>query len=173
MIKGKNIYIRTVRKTDLNSLYSLSFDFQDAGEFMPVGLQSETAFNQQFAENGFWQDHAGKLIVEDDNGRIVGEVGCFKAAHYIDGREIYYRIFSGARGKGYASEALNLLLKLLFESSSFNRLQAVTVSGNQISEHMLKKAGFTFEGTLRQARYFKGKLVDLNQFSLLRSEWQD
>jgi ribosomal-protein-alanine N-acetyltransferase len=170
LIKGVLVRIRNVRETDLDEFYSLSSDYEDPGDFMPLNFVSEVAFKTEFADTGFWKDHCGKLLIEDSSGQIVGEAGLFKAAHYIDGREIYYRIFSGYRGKGYACEALALLIKFSFESSSMNRIQAVTVQGNDVSEHMLKKSGFVFEGTMRQARYFKGRLVDLNLFSCVRTE---
>lgn len=172
MIKSVLVRIRNVKAADLDEFYSLSSNFEDPGDFMPLSFVSEVAFKTDFADTGFWKDHCGKLLVEDSSGQIVGEAGFFKAAHYIDGREIYYRIFSGHRGKGYASEALALLIRFFFESSSMNRIQAVTVQGNDVSEHMLKKSGFVFEGTMRQARYFKGQLVDLNLFSGVRSECQ-
>ena len=172
LIKGNLVSIRNVREKDLDEFYGLSFNYKDAGEFMPLNLVSESAFRNEFVLTGFWQEHCGKLIIEDNSGNIIGEIGCFKSAHYIDGREVYYRIFSGHTGKGYASEALKLFIGFFFQSTSLNRLQAVTVVENKISEHMLKKSGFMFEGTMRQSRYFKGHIVDLNLFSLLRSDWQ-
>lgn len=172
MIKGKLVSIRNVRDKDLEELYSLSFDYEDSGEFMPLCFVSEVAFKNEFTHTGFWKEHCGRLIIEDSSGEIVGEAGFFKAAHYVDGREIYYRIFSGFRGKGYAGDALALLIRIFFESSSMNRLQAVTVQGNDVSEHILKKSGFIYEGAMRQARYFNGRIVDLNLFSLVRTEYQ-
>lgn len=171
MIRGESVAIRNVRERDVDELYALTVDLRDAGEFMPVSLVSESEFKQQFARTGFWADGAGKLIIESESGGIVGEIGCFEAApYYLDGREIYYRIFSGARGRGYAKEALRLFIRFFFDSTSMNRLQALTVDGNAASEHILGKAGFHREGRLRQARWFKGRLVDLNLFSLLRAE---
>lgn len=170
MIKGKLVSIRNVKEADLDEFYNLSVNFEDPGEFMPLRFVSEVAFKVEFMDTGFWKDDCGKLIIEDGTGRIIGEAGFFKTAHYVDGREIYYRIFSGHRGKGYASEALALLVNFFFEGSSMNRIQAVTVQGNQASEHMLKKENFVFEGTMRQARYFRGQLVDLNIFSRIRSD---
>jgi ribosomal-protein-alanine N-acetyltransferase len=172
LIKGELVTIRNVKESDLDEFYCLSVDFEDPGEFMPLNFVSEVAFKTEFKDTGFWNDYCGKLIIGDEEGNIVGEAGFFKGAHYIDGREIYYRIFSGHRGKGYASETLALLIRFFFESSSMNRIQAVTIQGNDISEHMLKKSGFVFEGTMRQARYFKGRLVDLNLFSRVRTECQ-
>lgn len=172
MLRGEHVTIRAVKERDLDTLYTLSQDLSDPGEFMPAVICSQTSFKREFEETGFWHNHTGKLIVEDDSHNIVGEVGLFSASHYLDGRELYYRIFSGYRGKGYATEALSLLTALFFTSSNFNRLQAVTIQGNTASEHILKKANFGFEGTLRQARYFKGELVNLNMYSLLREDLQ-
>ncbi|QTH73002.1 GNAT family N-acetyltransferase [Pseudoalteromonas xiamenensis] len=171
MIKGNVVCIRNVKNEDLDSLYTLSNDFIDAGFYMPISLSSWTSFISEFKLNGFWVDFTGKLIIENFDGDIVGEAGFFKSTHYINGREVYYRIFSGHRGKGYASDALNLLIKLFFESSSFSRLQAVTVNGNSESEHILIKNGFKKEGIMRSARHFRGELVDLNLFSIIRKDW--
>jgi ribosomal-protein-alanine N-acetyltransferase len=138
LLKGELIKIRNVREADLNEFYTLCVDFDDPGEFMPLSFVSEVSFKAEFMETGFWKDHCGRLIIEDVSGHIIGEAGFFKTTHYIDGREIYYRIFSGHRGKGYASEALGLLVKFFFEATSMNRIQAVTVLGNDVSEYMLK-----------------------------------
>lgn len=171
MISGSKVSIRNVRIDELDELYRLSTNLNDAGEFMPTFLTSEASFHDEFSKTGFWEDNCGKLVIEcKQSGELFGEIGCFKAAHYIDGREVYYRVFHGHRGNGYASEALELFIKVFFETTCMNRLQGLTVLGNSASEHMLTKAGFQHEGTLRQARWFKGKLVDLNLFSLLRSD---
>ncbi len=171
MIRGRLVTIRNVRERDLEELYTLSVDLQDAGEYMPHSLVSESAFRDEFTQTGFWADNSGKLIIEEtQTGKIVGEIGCFKAARYLDGREVYYRIFSGNRGKGYASEALQLFIRLFFDVTSMNRIQAVTVDGNAESEHILEKIGFKREGQLRQARWLRGTIVNLNMFSLLRRE---
>ncbi|UPQ89159.1 GNAT family N-acetyltransferase [Vibrio sinaloensis] len=164
--------IRIVKERDLDKLYSLSFDYEDPGDFLPLNFISETDYIKEFRQTGFWKDNCGKLIIEDSSGEVVGEIGCFKTTHYVDGREVYYRIFSGYRNKGYASEALRLFIRLFFESSSMNRLQAVIVDGNEVSEYLIKKQCFRYEGTMKEARYISGKLTDLKLFSLVRREWQ-
>lgn len=170
MIHGDLVSIRNVRERDLEALYALTVDLRDSGEYMPVSLVSESAFWKEFSETGFWANDSGKLVIETPSDGIVGEIGCFEVAHYLDGRELYYRVFAGSRGRGYASEAVRLFLSFFFASTSMNRLQALTVDGNTVSEHILQKIGFQREGCLRQARWFKGGLVDLNVFSFLRGD---
>lgn len=150
-------------------VYALSSDHSSAGEFMPVTLVSQVDFQAEFDRNGYWQDTCGKLLIENLEGELVGEIGCFKVAHYMDGREVYYRIYGGHRRKGYGKEALRVFVEFFFNSTGFGRLQAVTVHGNEVSAGMLERGGFKFEGTMRSARWFKGQLVDLKLYSVLRS----
>lgn len=171
MIEGKDVNLRTILESDLNDIYQLETSYADAGEFMPISLLSEVDFVSAFRTDGFWRDTCGKLIIEDKQGTILGVIGCFKGVHYIDGREIYYRIFSGHRRKGYATEALAIFINFYFEFTHFYRLQGVTISGNEVSSKILEGNGFKYEGCLREARWFKGQIVNLNLYSLLRKEW--
>ena len=171
MIEGGGIRIRTIKRSELDLVHALGMDYSDAGEYMPVALVSQADFRSEFEKNGFWRDTCGKLVIENSEDELVGEIGCFKVAHYMDGRELYYRIYSGHRKKGYAKEALALFVQFFFESTSLSRLQGVIVQGNEISARMLQHAGFQMEGTLKSARWFKGRLVDLDVYSRLRSDW--
>ena len=171
MIEGELVRLRTVSHSDLRDLYTVTHDYRDPGAYMPISLTSEVDYRREFDKTGFWQNYCGILIIENKNKELVGEVGLFKCARYLDGRELYYRVFSGYRGKGYAFDALSLLISYFFKSSSMNRLQAVTIKGNEVSEHILEKCGFKFEGTMRGARYFNGNIVDLNLYSFLRSDF--
>lgn len=170
MIRGQSVIVRTIRETDIPSLFAMAEDLTEPGEFMPVALLSERALITEFNRNGCWENTTGKLLITDMEGHIVGDAGFSQNRHYLDGREVYYRIFAGHRGRGYASEALQLLSAYFFKATSMSRLEAVTVAGNIASEKVLQKNGFVLEGTLRKARYLHGKLVDLTLFSLLRSD---
>jgi hypothetical protein len=44
MIRGGRVNLRTVREKDLDELYNLSCNLEDAGEFMQVELQSQSGF---------------------------------------------------------------------------------------------------------------------------------
>ena len=171
MIRGERVNLRTVREKDLDELYNLSCEVEDAGEFMPVALQSQSGFKAQFQQSGFWSDDMGELVIETATGEIAGIIGFTKTAHYIDGFELFYRIFeSKHRGKGLMSEALPAFIRFIFQSKNVNRLQAVTVEGNEASVAILDKMGFVFDCTMRQARHLKGKHVNLKVYAILKDE---
>jgi RimJ/RimL family protein N-acetyltransferase len=75
------------------------------------------------------------------------------------------------RRQGIGTRAQQLLCDYLFETTSANRIEAVTNAGNSPEQRALKAAGFTYEGTIRQAEFCFGRWHDLQMYSRLRSEW--
>ena len=73
-------------------------------------------------------------------------------------------------GKGYMREALEAVVVCGFGPFALNRLEAWTLPGNAASERMLQKAGFHYEGTLRQRAWFKGAFHDFRMFSRLAGD---
>lgn len=75
------------------------------------------------------------LIVEEEE--VVGEIGLKGAP--VDGlAEVGYGVCASRRGRGYASRALQLLIRAV----PVTRLVAETEAGNTASERVLTRAGF-------------------------------
>ena len=68
------------------------------------------------------------------------------------------------------TEALQLFIAFLFASRPLPRLQLNVLKGNQGSRIVADRCGFQYEGTLRQAVFHMGTYLDLEMFSMLRSE---
>jgi len=88
-------------------------------------------------------------------------------------KEISYFLIPSERGKGYGTEAVQLMVDYLFLSQSIFRIQAITNVGNKASQRVLEKAGFTIEGTIRKLRFVRGVLTDYYLHSILREEWKE
>lgn len=173
MIKGELVTLRTVRSKDLPVFLELAEDIRARGEFFPLNLQTETSFKQKFEKDGFWTDAEGTLlIIENSTGEIVGSVASFQPTHYYEAYEIGYILYRPeARGKGYATEATQLLMKYLFDYKPIHRLQIECEPGNLASQKVALKCGFTFEGTMRNVFYAHGKLSDILMYSITREEF--
>ncbi len=76
-----------------------------------------------------------------------------------------------ARGKGYCSEAVSIMVDYLFLSKNIPRIQAVISEGNVASKRVLEKNGFTKEGVIRKLLFTAGKWWDGTLYSVLRDEW--
>jgi RimJ/RimL family protein N-acetyltransferase len=73
--------------------------------------------------------------------------------------------------KGYADDALRLLLHYAFAELNLYRLEVKTDEMNVRGIGALARAGFTVEVRRRQAIYRAGKRWDLLHLGLLRDEW--
>jgi len=74
------------------------------------------------------------------------------------------------RGRGYGSEAQQLLVRYLFAHTPVNRVEATTEIANVAEQRALEKAGFTREGILRGASFRQGRYRDYVIYSVLRDE---
>ena len=85
----------------------------------------------------------------------------------LDDVELGYRLPRASWGRGIATEASRRIVELAFTEQRLPRLIAVTDPGHRRSQHVLKKLGFSFEGT-RRAYDVDG----LHYFVLERDDWR-
>lgn len=73
--------------------------------------------------------------------------------------------------KGYATEALQLMIHYAFEDMQFNRIQAHIFLENVSSQRLFERIGFKREGTNRQYVMKETDPCDVYAYALLKSEW--
>jgi len=90
---------------------------------------------------------AVRFVIISKDGTKIGSIG-----HYFVQpsklMEIGYGVIPSERGKGYGTEAVQIMVDYLFLSKDIVRIQAVTNVDNIPSQRVLEKAGFVREGTL-------------------------
>lgn len=77
------------------------------------------------------------------------------------------------RGKGYGTEALNLILRYAFYELNLNRVGLDVISYNLPAIKAYEKAGFKVEGQMRSAVLRDGKQYDRVIMGILREEWME
>ena len=78
MLEGKNVILRLVTESDIDELLTLANKYTEKGEFVSPGFFVETSFRREFADNGWWQDDQGMMLVTDKENRILGTVVFFQ-----------------------------------------------------------------------------------------------
>jgi RimJ/RimL family protein N-acetyltransferase len=171
MLKGKSITLRPVRETDLDQLYTHHLDIDNRGDYFPRGVLAQPAFQKQFQETGFWSKEEGTLVIVSPTDEILGHIEFFKTVNYLDEYELSYQVYATERrGKGIATEAVNLLVCYLFETKRVNRIRLVIHPDNLASRRLAEKCGFQHEGTARGAWYNKGKHQDVEIYAILHED---
>jgi [ribosomal protein S5]-alanine N-acetyltransferase len=76
-----------------------------------------------------------------------------------------------ARRKGYATEAVTLLVGYLFDTSPLPRIGATVDVENHPSILLLERVGFQREGVLRSALFHHARWHDIAVYGLIRGDW--
>ncbi|MFC0525823.1 GNAT family N-acetyltransferase [Pontibacillus salicampi] len=77
------------------------------------------------------------------------------------------------RGKGYGTEAMQLLMAFAFEECNLHRLQLTVFENNERALRMYERLGFTREGAFREYVYRDDRPVDMVLYGLLKREWKE
>jgi len=171
MLKGKTITLRPVREIDLEQLYYFHLDIDNRGDYFPRGVLAQPVFQRQFRETGFWSKEEGMLVIAASDEKILGHIEFFKTVNYLDEFELSYQVYlTEHRGKGIASEAVNLLVRYLFETKPVNRIRLVIHPDNLASRRIAEKCGFKHEGTARGAWYNNGTHHDVEIYAILHED---
>jgi RimJ/RimL family protein N-acetyltransferase len=172
MLSGESIRLRPVREDDLAELYARHVELADRGAHFPLGVLSEPAFRRAFHGDGFWTPDEGMLVVTDERGTIVGHVEFYRTVKYLDEAELSYQIYGdGNRGKGYATEAVALMTRYLFEHTKVNRIRLLIHPENAASRRVAEKARFSFESIAEGIWHHRGRNEDLAVYVALRDRF--
>jgi ribosomal-protein-alanine N-acetyltransferase len=170
LLEGKNVNLRIMEKEDLPLIAEWFNKPEVFGEYNPLHQVSRTE-----AEKMFENPHEEKsFIIEKKDGSKIGFIGHFYVLHVAGKQlEIGYSLVPSERGKGYGTEATQLMVDYLFLSKDSMRIQAQTDPRNVASHRLLEKVGFMKEGTLRKSFFMRGEWRDCYIYSILREEWKE
>lgn len=103
--------------------------------------------------------------------KAVGSIGVFRQENiHRQTAEMGYYIAEGYWGRGIMTEAVKKTCEYVFAKSDIIRIYAEPFAYNTASCRVLEKAGFQYEGTLRQNAVKNGKVLDMRMYSLLKEE---
>jgi len=84
--------------------------------------------------------------------------------------EIGYESHPEFWGRGLMTEAVRAVVGCAHREFKLHRVEAWTLPGNAASDRVLAKAGFVFEGILRQKAWFKGAYHDFRMFGRVEGD---
>jgi len=126
----------------------------------------EKRFAIKMAQTGL-----GWAICLQSTGEMIGDMGFYRLDRENYKSEIGYILGPAYWRKGYAAEAMKVVLKFGFEVLGLNKIESDINPENLASIHLVLKMGFKQEAHLRQNLLFEGKFLDSLIFGLLSSEW--
>lgn len=173
MLKGKNINLRVAEKEDVALLAQWLNDPEFQGKYQDFPTQiSKSQLEKQISEPLSSPMQWVNFIIEKKDGTKIGWMSHYIGSQNFGWIEIGYALIPSERGKGYGTEAIQIMVDYLFLTKDIIRIQAVINVRNISSQKILEKARFKAEGTLRKALYVRGEWADGCLYSILREEWK-
>lgn len=116
-----------------------------------------------------WRDGQTAELAIDLDGALVGGI---HLTFYGEWRaSVAYWLDAGARGRGLATRAVRLLTSWGFEAfPDLVRIELWSIVGNDASDAVARRSGFTEEGIFRSRFPHQGEYRDVRCFSLLRDD---
>lgn len=103
--------------------------------------------------------------------KAIGSIGVFRQSNiHRQTAELGYCMAEAYWGRGIMTDAVKLTCRYIFDKSDIVRIYAEPFAYNTASCRVLEKAGFQFEGTLRQNAIKNGKILDIRMYSLLKED---
>lgn len=104
-------------------------------------------------------------------GKIVGSIAAFRQENvHRRTAELGYYLAEEYWGKGIMPEAVKQICDYIFSNSDILGIYAEPFAYNTASCRVLEKAGFQYEGTLRNNAIKNGKILDMKMYSRLKSD---
>lgn len=109
----------------------------------------------------------GLTIVRRSDGEVLGGVGLHHLEKGSFSGEVGYWLGRPYRGQGYASEAVELLVRTAFRDLGLHRVEARVFTANARSRRLAERCGFRYEGRLRDEVWKEGRWRSVLLFARL------
>lgn len=131
------------------------YTVQDAREYISGMLCADETKTFAFA-----------VTVQD---KAIGSIGVFRGENiHRQTAELGYYLAEEYWGNGLMAQAVRQVCSHVFANSDILRIYAEPFSRNTASCRVLEKAGFAYEGTLRQNAVKNGEVLDMKMYALLK-----
>ena len=110
-------------------------------------------------------------IESREMGALVGDCALRVDEHETYRAEIGFTLAREHQGKGFASEAVSVLLDYAFDTLGLHRVVAIADCRNAPSVALLERVGMRREGHFPENIWFKERWADEYLYAVLRHEW--
>lgn len=128
---------------------------QDAADYITAMLSAPESDTFAYA-----------ITAED---KVIGSIGAFRQSNiHARSAELGYYLGEAYWGRGLMTDAIRQLCDLLFQTTDLIRIYAEPFSCNIGSCRALEKAGFQYEGTLKNYAVKNTRVQDMRLYALTR-----
>lgn len=169
------LHLRPFCATDVDAVHA----YQGLDEVARYHLWDARTHAQVVERTADWPNDTGEdggdivlVVTLADTGQLIGDV--FLGIRDREARqgEIGYTLRPDMQGKGYATEAVNVLVDLGFNTLNLHRISARCDVRNDGSWQLMERLGMRREAHFREHALFKGAWDEEYEYAILEDEWR-
>lgn len=160
--------IRPARESDLPELLAIyNYEVEHGVATLDLTPRTIAEWEEWFREH---QTDTHFILVDEENVAAVGYASLSEYRQkeaYASSAELSVYISPEHRRKGAASALMGAVLDRAKACGKLHSVVSVITAGNEASEKLHQKFGFTFCGTLHQVGFKHGQYRDIDNFELI------
>lgn len=173
VLESDRLRLRPVEREDADDIFEVFSDKEVMKyyDILPLANRDEAVeLCERFIKHFEDRTMLRWAIIEKVSGKVIGTCGFFCFSDDDCKAELGYELRRDLWGKGYMSEAVDMILRFIYEQTYINRIESFVEIPNTPSQKLLKKLGFRKEGTLRQYERCRGELIDITIWGYIRGD---
>lgn len=175
-LETTRLLLRQIQPEDAEALFA-TFSDEEVMEFYGhVSHKSLDDSRELIRQQQTWYAQREGIrwgITLKGEDRVIGSCGFYLFDEDSQRAETGYELNRSFWRQGIITEAMSAILHYAFTELLLHRVEAVVDANNERSKGVLRKLGFTHEGTLRERFFFGERFRDDHYFGLLKDEWQN
>lgn len=170
-LETDRLFLRSFRPEDAEDCFAFLSDVRTC--HWDGGYEPFATMDEEYARlmEKFAGQEERRMVTLKTSGRVIGTVNLFPDnRRVVKAVEIGYVVSPAYRRCGYAYEAVKRVIEYVFQDTQTHLISAGVISRNLPSLAMLRKLGFSKEGTVRKGFWLPGEgAVDMESFFLEKS----
>jgi RimJ/RimL family protein N-acetyltransferase len=169
-LEGESVRLRPLHESDL-AFVTAGVNHpavrSRVGQSVPTTLARERRYVEELDE----RTDAVQVLVVADRER-VGVVELDPIDREAGVAELAFWVHPDHRRRGYAREAVELVVGYAFDELRLHKVTASAFAPNEASRGLLESLGFVEEGVGREDAFLDGAYRDTHYYGLLEREWR-
>ncbi len=176
-IETKRLILRRFRAEDAEDMFRNWASDPEVTKYLTWPVHSSVDVTRRLLEDWVSRYEDGSYfnwaIVYKETGQVIGNISAVKIDESTEAAEIGYCMSSAFWGRVLMPEALEAVMKYLFDAAGLNRIAARHDANNPKSGRVMEKAGMRLEGVLREAGKNNQGICDDVWHAMIRSDREE
>lgn len=172
--RGERVRLRGIEPGDWPVYFAWNQDDEQARHLSDIPFPQSEAAVRQWAERESTRPPDGdayRFAIENEHGEVVGDLTTHDCDRRVGAFSYGIAIRRAQRRKGYAAEAITLVLRYFFRELRYQKATVRVYSFNEGSARLHEALGFVLEGRIRRTVYSNGEFFDELVYGITAEEF--